>query len=168
MRLFLLAVLAAVLAGCAAGPPRAMYLGAPLPVERIAVIVIPPPEPPGLFSALPVGWVEVRAVDGQPVPVDEGRPLELHVLPGQRRLTMRYVYSAGGGGLIGALLEAALVEDMTKRFERDIEFEASTGGRYIVKHAVKSGGLLTPVWNWRVAYWIEDAFSGKTVADSGP
>jgi hypothetical protein len=155
---------ALAIAGCATAPPRQMYSGAALPADQIAVIAIPRPEIPGLFSTMPMGWIEVRAVDGQPVPMNEGHPPEIHLLPGQRRLTLRYLYSAGGGGLLGALVETAMVEGLTKRFERDLLLDAQAGHNYVIRFEVRRPGMFAPVTQWTVDYWIEDLATGAVVA----
>jgi hypothetical protein len=162
MRRFLAASLATLLAGCVAAP-RQMYEGAPLPPDRVAVIQMPPFVPQTLFSTMPANWLEVRAFDGKVLRSEERRPSEFHVTPGRHRLVLRAMYANSAGGVLEAFVDAVVVENRMRQFEQELELDAAAGRTYGVRYTIERPGLLSPVSDWKIDYWIEDMASGKVL-----
>jgi len=164
----------AAIAGCTAPGPRQMYDGPRLPADRVAVIQLPKGAHQRVFALLPESWLNVLALDGNGLRVEDGRPSEIHVLPGRRRLTVAVSYGnfdftfASNKYLQGQLAvdligNGVLLGDR-KPFERDLEFDAMAGRVYAIKYAIDSPHFVSVRKDWRIDCWIEDLATGKIVA----
>lgn len=151
-----------VLLGCAGTPlsPLRLYEGPPRDGQTVARVVLDEAKKTQpLFGYWE--WVELRKLDDKKLSSETNGKRVYEVLPGTHDLTVRYVYDASGAqGLVEALLTQSLRDRMTERFERVIPLDAKAGVDYVVKFRVEKESAMTPVWNWKLYYWIEDLATG--------
>lgn len=161
-----MALLPLSLLGCASAPqpPLRLYSGPPLENKDVARIVFDEAiKTQPLFGYWE--WLELRKFDDNAVNTETNARRSYDVLPGNHRLGVRYMYdSSGTQGLLESLLSQSLVESMTQRFESVIFLDAKAGAEYKVRFKVEKESPLTPVWNWKVQYWIEDSATGAVAS----
>ena len=158
-----------VLWGCASTPssPLRLYEGPPRDRQTVAHVVLDEAKKTQpLFGYWE--WVELRKLDDKKLNSETNGKRVYEVLPGTHNLTVRYVYDASGAqGLLEALLTQSLTDRMTERFERVIPLNAKAGVDYVLKFRVEKESAMTPVWNWKIYYWIEDSATGASVTAEG-
>jgi len=161
---FVTAIAALVLQGCATPPaPYRLYEGEALPEARVARVIFEETrQTQPLFGYWE--WVELRALDGRAIEQESRLRREYLILPGIRKLTVRYKYDASGAqGFFEALLGEAMVEKITQRFEKELTLEARQGAEYVLKYRVEKGGAFSPVTSWQVDYSFEEVKADAAV-----
>lgn len=117
----------------------------------------------GLYDE-PLGWVSIVKVDGNELGgMWEGRPTEVHLLPGKHVIDVRYESPMQGG-----ILLIPLIEMFRPHFEKTLELEVEQGHEYSVRFYKFTNGS---VWmtKWKdVVYWIEDGQTGKVISGQVP
>jgi hypothetical protein len=163
---------ASLLVGCATVTvPTRAYTGAELPESQVAKISAAgtTETDQGGLSRQAVGKIKIWALDGKPIeaPWWAGAPSEILVLPG-RHVIRAGVKSTGPGGA----LEIMLVDNINKKWERPLEFNAEGGKAYTVCGEIikkPEGHKLTFLESrgmW--VYWIEETKSGKVMCGTHP
>lgn len=167
-RILLPMAIAILVQGCATTPPPPykLYEGETLQDTKIAKLIFDDARlTQPIFGYWE--WVELRAADGHAIPQETRLRREYQLLPGTRQLTVRYKYDTSGAqGLLEGLLGEALIERMTRRFEKELTLEAKEGAEYVLKFQVKKDSALSPVMNWQVHYSIENPKTGEVVSSS--